>query len=623
MAAQQQVIAKFMQSLDQTTLAGNAALDEAVRACSGYSGMDDLIEQFFSDAGDGSRWQSFLEDDCGIYLDNEDTGSVTGSDVGGSMTKTAESIVPEDTAPIETYPDGSFTAGGLTLTVPAESRLTAAEKIIVRGLRSWWLQEGLDLIRESYGMGFEEEGATVRTMDLQFYSNAASSTLASVSSISSYRVGDTKKRTTKLTLNVNMAYFDNISKADKNGEGASSAGYLDRVLAHELTHAVMSANIDNFSDLPDYICEGMAEFTHGIDDFRERDIETLARDPGQLKKWIRTDENVGGDGAYSGGYMLLHYLAKHGSEAGGTGGDSGAGTGTGTGTGTGIGTGAGTGTGTGTGAGTGTGTGTGTGIGTGAGTGTGTGTGAGTGGAAGTGAGTAADGDIYEWTPAESGSYLCNNGKDIIHYMDGCGDDVIYGFASGDEIHWEMPGYSGVSLAQNGLAIHAPQGTITLANAKNQLITVTDAQGSPIAYAFLGDGIANLDGSGFSCYEVITGGGEDDTLRAGSGGSILWGGGASSDALVCGSGSDDIYYGLGDGSDTLYGATAADRVLLYDMRLADVAALSLDARGAVITTRSGGSLLLAGQTAGASSPTFCLADGSWQWDGAHQTWQQR
>ena len=581
MAAQQQVIAKFMQSLDQTTLAGNAALDEAVRACSGYSGMDDLIEQFFSDAGDGSRWQSFLEDDCGVYLDNDDTGSITGSDVGGSMTKTAESIVPEDTAPIETYPDGSFTASGLTLTVPAERRLTSAEKIVVRGLRSWWLQGGLDLIRDSYGMGFEEEGAAVRTMDLQFYSNASSGALASVETTFSYRSGDTTKRTVKLTLKVNMAYFNGISKADRNGEGSASAGYLDRVLAHELTHAVMAANINNFSDLPHYIREGMAEFTHGIDDFREGDIETLARDPAQLKKWIRTDKNVGGDGAYSGGYLLLHYLAKHGSEAGDTGRDSGAGTGTGT------------------------------------------GKGAGTGGAAGTGAGTAADGDIYEWTPGESGSYLCNNGKDIIHYMDGCGDDVIYGFASGDEIRWEMPGYSGVSLAQNGLAVHAPQGTITLANAKNQLITVTDAQGSPIAYAFLGDGIANLDGSGFSCYEVITGGGEDDSLRAGSGGSILWGGGASSDALVCGSGSDDIYYGLGDGSDTLYGATAADRVLLYDMRLADVAALSLDARGAVITTRSGGSLLLAGQTAGASSPTFCLADGSWQWDGAHQTWQQR
>ena len=426
MAAQQQVIAKFMQSLDQTTLAGNAALDEAVRACSGYSGMDDLIEQFFSDAGDGSRWQSFLEDDCGVYLDNDDTGSITGSDVGGSMTKTAESIVPEDTAPIETYPDGSFTAGGLTLTVPAESRLTSAEKIVVRGLRSWWLQGGLDLIRDSYGMGFEEEGATVRTMDLQFYSNASSGALAFVETTSSYRSGDTTKRTVKLTLNVNMAYFNGISKADRNGEGSASAGYLDRVLAHELTHAVMAANINNFSDLPDYIREGMAEFTHGIDDFREGDIETLARDPAQLKKWIRTDKNVGGDGAYSGGYLLLHYLAKHGSEAGGTGRDSGAGTGTGT------------------------------------------GKGAGTGGAAGTGAGTAADGDIYEWTPAESGSYLCNNGKDIIHYMDGCGDDVIYGFASGDEIRWEMPGYSGVSLAQNGLAVHAPQGTITLANAKNQ-----------------------------------------------------------------------------------------------------------------------------------------------------------
>ena len=200
------------------------------------------------------------------------------------------------------------------------------------------------------------------------------------------------------------------------------------------------------------------------------------------------------------------------------------------------------------------------------------------------------------------------------------------------QLHSKTPGHPEVGYTAGVETTTGPLGqgianAVGMAIAEKTLAAQFNRPGHDIVdhftYAFLGDGIANLDGSGFSCYEVITGGGEDDTLRAGSGGSILWGGGASSDALVCGSGSDDIYYGLDDGSDTLYGASAADRVLLYDMRLADVAALSLDARGAVITTRSGGSLLLAGQTAGASSPTFCLADGSWQWDGAHQAWQQR
>lgn len=50
MATQQDIIKQFMHSLDETTLRGTAALDEAVRACSSYWGMQDLIDHFVSDA---------------------------------------------------------------------------------------------------------------------------------------------------------------------------------------------------------------------------------------------------------------------------------------------------------------------------------------------------------------------------------------------------------------------------------------------------------------------------------------------------------------------------------------------------------------------------------------------
>lgn len=36
MATQQEVIKAFMKSLDTTTLSGEAALDEAIRACSNF-----------------------------------------------------------------------------------------------------------------------------------------------------------------------------------------------------------------------------------------------------------------------------------------------------------------------------------------------------------------------------------------------------------------------------------------------------------------------------------------------------------------------------------------------------------------------------------------------------------
>lgn len=58
--------------------------------------------------------------------------------------------------------------------------------------------------------------------------------------------------------------------------------YLDRVLAHEMTHAVMWININGFNDLPQFITEGMAELTHGIDDDRKSRIEYLAQNPTAL-----------------------------------------------------------------------------------------------------------------------------------------------------------------------------------------------------------------------------------------------------------------------------------------------------------------------------------------------------
>ncbi len=581
MGTQQETIRSFMHSLDETTLTGYAALDEAVRASSKFDGMQDLIDHFLADAGDGSSWQSFLEDRCGIILDNEDTGSITGSDTGGGEVKTAESIVPETGAPIESYPDGSFTVKGLTLKVPDADTLTSAERIVVRGLRSWWIEEALNLVEASYGMSFEEEGATAREMTLRFYSKASSGTLASVSS---------NADDTKLILNINMAYYNAISRADKNGRGSEGAGYLDRTLAHELTHAVMVVNIkDAMSSYPLYLLEGMAELTHGIDDEREADIRTLARDPEQLTKWIRTDKNVGGDGAYSGGYMLLHYLAKQGNstETGGTSGGSGTAGGSGS-----------------------------------------SGTSGTTGGSSGTGGtsgGSSGGTGASIWTMQDGDSIVVSSGRDIIRYLDVSGTVDVDGLTSADEVRWEASTYTGFSLSGDGISVRASTGTLSLHDCKNEILTFANARDDVLAYVFLSDGVSNLDGRSLSKYEIIVGGSEDDTIRAGSGGSQLWGGSGSSDTLVGGSGEDCFYYGKHDGNDTFYEVGAEDRVLLYDMTLDDIASLALSSEGAfTVGTKQSGTLTLEGQSSSRTSATFSLADGtSWQWDGGRQQWNRK
>ena len=91
--------------------------------------------------------------------------------------------------------------------------------------------------------------------------------------------------------------------------------YLDRVLAHEMTHAVMMINIDSFNDLPQFIKEGTAELVHGIDDDRKPLIEYLANNPDALKNSLDIfDHGTGNTTMYAGGYMFLRWLAKQGAE---------------------------------------------------------------------------------------------------------------------------------------------------------------------------------------------------------------------------------------------------------------------------------------------------------------------
>ena len=113
----QSVIRNFISSLDNTTKSGTAALDEAVASVSNFKSWTNLIDTMANDcaayAGNGN---GFLQEMCGIILNNSDTGAITGSDAGNGTAKTAESVVPESGD--WTYPESSsFTVDGLTVNI--------------------------------------------------------------------------------------------------------------------------------------------------------------------------------------------------------------------------------------------------------------------------------------------------------------------------------------------------------------------------------------------------------------------------------------------------------------------------------------------------------------------------
>lgn len=182
---------------------------------------------------------------------------------------------------------------------------TDVKQTIVKALNSEWIDSSLQLVKDTYGISFQDDSAVVKNMDLQFV-NTGGDDLASVN----YEYNTGTGVTTKLTLNVNMDYYANLNQTDPNGSTtAAGAGYLDRTLAHEFTHAVMATNIKNFNDMPLYLVEGAAEFTHGIDDQRGNRLVQLS------DTMINNRNSTTGTDPYVVGYAFLHYLnAKSGHD---------------------------------------------------------------------------------------------------------------------------------------------------------------------------------------------------------------------------------------------------------------------------------------------------------------------
>ena len=316
----QDIIKKFMSALDKTSLRGINAVDEAIKNSSKFMSTEDVILHMAKDCKKSANADEFLRDYCNIILDNADTGAITGWDAGTAITKTAESIV-EENGVVENFSGSSFNVNGLTINVPPAQN--SVQQNIINGLYTWWARKALELIEQSYGSDyrFDNPNASVNKMNLEFV-NDNNSALALVGSTYSLSTG----RAVALSLRINMKYYndlraDNVDGASDFNHGNIRAGYLDRTLAHEFTHAVMAANIDHFNALPAWLKEGTAEMTHGIADERRSDIEALGGDSDKLLKSVipHSDANtviVEGVNApsYAGGFILLNYFAKQAAE---------------------------------------------------------------------------------------------------------------------------------------------------------------------------------------------------------------------------------------------------------------------------------------------------------------------
>ena len=193
--------------------------------------------------------------------------------------------------------NGNVTFNGKRIFDGALNHCENNEQRICAALNTEWLANSLDLIERSTGMSFKTTPG-IKEMAVYFEDDPGSSALAYVGS------GYANNRTDLLFMVVNMHYYNDMAEDDVNG--ASSAGYLDRTIAHEMTHAVMSSNIEGFEGLYACLAEGAAEVIHGIDDERRGTIRGLGLG---FDAQLTTSTATSGANTYAAGYVAFRYMA--------------------------------------------------------------------------------------------------------------------------------------------------------------------------------------------------------------------------------------------------------------------------------------------------------------------------
>ena len=175
---------------------------------------------------------------------------------------------------------------GQAIFSPASENGTEDKKkrAVLDSLKAGWLSAAEDMVEQYYGL--QGDGSTLKiNLDT---TDGRSGVLASVT-------GSTAPGS-DVTLNVDMADFSDMSTAD----GGTGPVYDDRVIAHEMVHAIMLRSTSfNF---PQWFTEGTAELIHGAD---ERLAGALAG--GQTAQGI-VDTITGGGFSYEGGYVASRYL---------------------------------------------------------------------------------------------------------------------------------------------------------------------------------------------------------------------------------------------------------------------------------------------------------------------------
>ncbi|MFC2947675.1 flagellinolysin [Virgibacillus sediminis] len=167
-----------------------------------------------------------------------------------------------------------------------------------------WLTQAEDRIFAQFGLQGNGENLTIK-----FESDSPGGTAA-------YVTGSTG--TTDQTLTIDLNDFS-PSAGDSGDNGSGGANYSDRVLAHEMVHAVMNSEfgVQDTIEMASWFKEGSAELIHGGDERLENYISDGAGslDPAKVDDMVaRATELLSGaewngdSKDYAAGYLIMKYV---------------------------------------------------------------------------------------------------------------------------------------------------------------------------------------------------------------------------------------------------------------------------------------------------------------------------
>jgi flagellin len=172
---------------------------------------------------------------------------------------------------------------------------------MVESLRRSWLTNAESLVATQYGLSADD-------VSLKIVAETGPGGNNHMAWISGQAGAGGKL--TNLELHVNLNLMKNLTLPD----GGSPPLYADRVIAHEMTHAVMARTM-NFAALPQWFQEGAAEFIAGADERLSADL-AAAGGVANLVSEIDTWDDRSSD--YSAAYAVVKYLDSKAVAAGHT-----------------------------------------------------------------------------------------------------------------------------------------------------------------------------------------------------------------------------------------------------------------------------------------------------------------